>query len=141
MTEARITENSKSAGMLLRDINLELEKSDAQIIGLIRNERRIPAPSPYRELHKDDILLIEAEPEGLASVLNNLELTLEAEFRSEEANAEQKEEAREQVKAQKAQRAAEKKVTPQPRTPNLKKTRFTPRPKPAKKPCNQKTSR
>jgi di/tricarboxylate transporter len=109
LTEARITENSKSAGMLLRDINLELEKSDAQIIGLIRNERRIPAPSPYRELHKDDILLIEAEPEGLASVLNNLELTLEAEFRSEEANAEQKEEAREQVKAQKAQRAAEKK--------------------------------
>ncbi|WP_033068065.1 SLC13 family permease [Thalassospira australica] len=109
LTEARITDGSKSIGMLLSDINLELDKSDAQIIGLIRNERRIPAPSPYRELQQDDILLIEAEPEGLASALTSLELTLEAEFRSDEANAEQKEEAKEQVKAQKAQRAAEKK--------------------------------
>ncbi|NIY76623.1 SLC13 family permease [Thalassospira sp. HF15] len=108
LTEARITEGSKSIGMFLREINDELEKSDAQVIGLIRNERRIPAPSPYRELQQDDILLIEAEPEGLASALSGLELSLEAELRSEEASAEQKEEAKEQVRAQKAQRAAEK---------------------------------
>lgn len=108
LTEARITEGSKAIGMFMRDINDELEKSDAQVIGLIRNERRIPAPSPYRELQQDDILLIEAEPEGLASALTSLELTLEAKLRSEEADADQKEEAKEQVRAQKAQRSAEK---------------------------------
>ena len=108
LTEARITEGSKAIGMFMRDINDELEKSDAQVIGLIRNERRIPAPSPYRELQQDDILLIEAEPEGLASALTSLELALEAKLRSEEADADQKEEAKEQVRAQKAQRSAEK---------------------------------
>ncbi|MCC4241769.1 SLC13 family permease [Thalassospira povalilytica] len=90
LTEARITEGSKAAGMLLRDINDELEKSDAQVIGLIRNEKRIPAPNPYRELHDNDILLIEAEPEGLASALSGLELTLEAEWRSIQAEAKAK---------------------------------------------------
>lgn len=94
LTEARITEGSKAAGMLLRDINLELEKSDAQVIGLIRHERRIAAPSPFRELHQDDILLIEAEPEGLATALSGLELTLEAEWRSAQAEVAAKREAK-----------------------------------------------
>lgn len=90
LTEARITDASKSVGMLLRDLNRELEKTDAQVIGLIRNERRIPAPSPFRELRPNDVLLIEAEPEGLASALSGLELTLEAEWRDAEAKAEEK---------------------------------------------------
>lgn len=98
LTEARITEGSKSVGMLLRDLNNELEKSDAQVIGLIRHERRIPAPSPYRELHQNDILLIEAEPESLASALSALDLTLEAEWRSAEAER----------KAREAQKEAQK---------------------------------
>ncbi|MBX2832771.1 MAG: SLC13 family permease [Rhodospirillales bacterium] len=110
LTEARITEGSKAAKMLLRDINLELDKSDAQVIGLIRDERRIAAPSPYRELHQNDILLIEAEPEGLASALAGLELTLEAEWRSAAANAAEKEEAKEQAKAQKAEKSPEKAI-------------------------------
>ncbi len=110
LTEARITEGSKAAGMLLRDINLELEKSDAQVIGLIRHERRIAAPSPFRELHQDDILLIEAEPEGLATALSGLELTLEAEWRGAAADAQEKEDAKELAKAQKAEKAAEKKA-------------------------------
>ncbi len=85
LTEARITEGSKAIGMLLRDINNELEKTDAQVIGLIRNERRIPAPNPFRELHQDDILLIETEPEGLAAALSAAELTLEAEWNDAQA--------------------------------------------------------
>ncbi|MDG4720581.1 MULTISPECIES: SLC13 family permease [Thalassospira] len=113
LTEARITEGSKSVGMLLSDLNNELEKSDAQVIGLIRHERRIPAPSPYRELHQNDILLIEAEPESLASALSALDLTLEAEWRSAEAERraqeaakqagkDTKQEDKETTKAQKA---------------------------------------
>ena len=85
LTEARITEGSKAIGMLLRDINNELEKTDAQVIGLIRNERRIPAPNPFRELHQNDVLLIETEPEGLAAALSAAELTLEAEWNDAQA--------------------------------------------------------
>ena len=85
LTEARITEGSKAIGMLLRDINNELEKTDAQVIGLIRNERRIPAPNPFRELHQNDVLLIETEPEGLAAALSAVELTLEAEWNDAQA--------------------------------------------------------
>ncbi|MFH1806225.1 MAG: SLC13 family permease [Pseudomonadota bacterium] len=79
LTEARVGENSKTAGMTLQAINRELEKADAQIIGLVRNETRIPAPNLYREVRAHDILVIEADPEGLATALSALDLKLEEE--------------------------------------------------------------
>jgi di/tricarboxylate transporter len=76
LTEARIPEKSKAAGMSLREIEAALEEADAQVVGLIHNEVRIPAPNPYREARAGDILVIEAEPEALAAVLSTLGLTL-----------------------------------------------------------------
>ncbi|RCK05767.1 citrate transporter, partial [Thalassospira xianhensis MCCC 1A02616] len=87
LTEARIAAGSKAIGMMLRDVNRELEKGDAQVIGLIRNEKRIPAPNPFRELHENDILIIEADPEALAIALSALDLKLEEELRDLEAQA------------------------------------------------------
>lgn len=77
LTEARIAEGSKAIGMTLMEIEAVLAEADAQVIGLIRDEARIAAPSPYRETRQGDILVIEAEPEGLASALSALGLTLE----------------------------------------------------------------
>ncbi|MBC05117.1 SLC13 family permease [Thalassospira sp.] len=130
LTEARITEGSKATGMLLRDINEELEKSDAQIIGLIRNETRIPAPSQYRELKQDDILLIEAEPEGLASALGSLELTLEAEWRDARAK-----EAAKEAEKQKAleEKEAEKEAEQSDNAEEPAKTKAQQATKPAEK--------
>ncbi|WP_417812108.1 SLC13 family permease [Thalassospira alkalitolerans] len=85
LTEARIPVGSKAIGMMLRDVNLELEKGDAQVIGLVRNENRIPAPSPFRELNENDILIIEADPEALATALSALDLKLAEELRDIEA--------------------------------------------------------
>lgn len=96
LTEARIAAGSKAIGMMLRDVNRELEKGDAQVIGLIRNEKRIPAPNPYRELHENDILIIEADPEALAVALSALDLKLEEELRDLEA---QEKEAKQLEKA------------------------------------------
>ena len=87
LTEARIAAGSKAIGMMLRDVNRELEKGDAQVIGLIRNEKRIPAPNPFRELYENDILIIEADPEALAIALSALDLKLEEELRDLEAQA------------------------------------------------------
>ena len=81
LTEARITAKSKAAGMTLREIDKVLEEADAQVIGLVRNEVRIPAPSPFREVTRGDILVIEAEPEGLVSALSTLGLKLEEDVR------------------------------------------------------------
>jgi di/tricarboxylate transporter len=77
LTEARVEEGSKAAGMSLREIDNALRETDAQVIGLIRDERRIPAPSLYRLVRPGDILIIEAEPDALAVALSALGLKLE----------------------------------------------------------------
>jgi di/tricarboxylate transporter len=77
LTEARVPETSKAAGMTLSAIEQAIEKAEAQVVGLVRAETRIPAPSPFREVQPGDILVIEAEPEALASTLSSLGLELE----------------------------------------------------------------
>ena len=74
LTEARVDEGSKAVGMTLHEVEEALE--DAQVIGLIRNDARIPAPHPRRKLRVGDILVIESEPEALAAALSGLELVL-----------------------------------------------------------------
>lgn len=93
LTEARVPERSKAAGMHLREIETELDKSDAQVVGLVRNEVRMMAPSSGRVVRAGDILLIEAGVDSLASALSGLGLELE-EARPP-AEEEQKEEAAE----------------------------------------------
>jgi len=77
LTEARVTEDGKAAGKTLREVEYTLEEADAQIVGMVRNEFRISAPYPSRVLRPGDILVIEAEPESLASALSSLGLKLE----------------------------------------------------------------
>ncbi|MFP5408076.1 MAG: SLC13 family permease [Gammaproteobacteria bacterium] len=77
LTEARVTENSKAAGMKLREIETALEDADAQVIGLVRNDVRVSAPNAGRHILAGDILIIEAEAETLAKVLSSLGLVLE----------------------------------------------------------------
>jgi di/tricarboxylate transporter len=76
MTEALVPPKSKAAGMRLGEIEAALEEVDVQILGLIRNEVRINAPPPWRQVLGGDILVIEAEADALAQVLANLGLKL-----------------------------------------------------------------
>lgn len=77
LTEARIPEDSKADGMTLLALELELEQAGAQIVGLVRNEVRVTAPSANRRVRAGDILVIEAEAEALAEALSGLGLKLE----------------------------------------------------------------
>lgn len=77
LTEARVTEDGKAAGKTLREVEHTLEEADAQIVGMVRNEFRVFSPNPGRVLRTGDILLIQAEPESLASALSSLGLKLE----------------------------------------------------------------
>jgi di/tricarboxylate transporter len=85
LTEAHVPEGSKAAGMMLRDIEMALAESEAQVVGLVRNERRIAAPNPYREVRAGDILVIEAEPKALTEALASLGLQLEEDVQQAEA--------------------------------------------------------
>ena len=88
VTEARVPDGSPTAGKTLRDIEGDLEEADAQVVGLIRDERRIPAPNPYREIRAGDILVIEAEPEALAGAVEALGLRLEEDVREGKGSTE-----------------------------------------------------
>ena len=77
ITEARVPEGSKAAGMRLREIENELDEADAQIVGLVRNDVKMSAPSGGRVVRAGDILVLEAEVEALPKVLAQLGLELE----------------------------------------------------------------
>ena len=87
MSEVRIKEDGKAAGRTLREIEQELEAADAQVLGMVRNEVRLAAPEPYRQVQAGDILVIEADPEPLAEALSALDLEFE-ETRSRGADSE-----------------------------------------------------
>ena len=76
-TEARVPEGSKADGMRLREIERELDEADAQIVGLVRNEVRMTAPSGGRVIRAGDILIVETDAAGLSDVLSRLGLKLE----------------------------------------------------------------
>jgi di/tricarboxylate transporter len=77
LTEARVPEKSKAVGMTLYEIEKALDEADAQIVGLVRNDVRIPAPDQRRRIDAGDILVIEADPPALRESLSLLGLRLE----------------------------------------------------------------
>lgn len=84
LTEARVTEKSKVRGKTVREAEAMLDDADAQIIRLVRDHHWLTAPRPGRVLRRGDILVIEAEPEALSSVLSTLGLRLEEQVKNQE---------------------------------------------------------
>lgn len=78
LTETRVPEKSKLDGLNIRDIETELETAgmDAQIVGLVRNNRRLLVPHRYHQVRSGDILVVEAEPEELTALLTTFGLQL-----------------------------------------------------------------
>ncbi|MGV8938526.1 MAG: SLC13 family permease [Allorhizobium sp.] len=77
LTEVRVPGKGKAVGMTLRDFEKEIEDSGAQIVGLVRNEVRLNAPSGGRHIHADDILVLQADVDTLAKVLSVFDIKLE----------------------------------------------------------------
>lgn len=108
LTEVRVEDDSEVIGKTLCKVEELLEKADAQIVGLVRNELQVVVPHPRSVVRKDDILIIEAEPESLAAVLSSLDLHLEeaveqgGESSEEDANQDDKEETEKKEKTSKA---------------------------------------
>lgn len=84
LTEARVQDKSKAVDMTLAEIEAALGDAEAQVVGLVRDEVRIPGPSRARRVRPGDILVIEADPEALASALSTLGLKLEEDVRRDD---------------------------------------------------------
>ncbi|MCG6116864.1 MAG: SLC13 family permease [Aquimonas sp.] len=84
LTEARVPEDSSSAGKSLRELEPKLEELGVQVVALVRNQLRLDAPHPSRKVRVGDILVIESEAEGLANALDSLGLRLEEDKRDPE---------------------------------------------------------
>lgn len=81
LTEVRVTEKSGAAGHSLRELGPAFDEADAQVVGLVRHGFRVSTPEPGRVLRPGDIMVVEAEPESLSSLLSNLGLQLEEDVR------------------------------------------------------------
>jgi di/tricarboxylate transporter len=79
LTEVRVPEKSKAVGLTLRNFESRIEHSGAQIIGLVRNDVRMTAPHGGRHIQAHDILILEAEVQGLAEALSVFGIKLEEE--------------------------------------------------------------
>ncbi len=77
ITEARVPEKAKAVDMRLAEIETALAPADVQVIGLIRREIRLRAPRSNTRVAAGDILVLEAEPDGLSKALSSLGLSLE----------------------------------------------------------------
>lgn len=77
LTEVRVPAKAKAIGMTLRHIETDMSGADAQIVGLIRNEVKMIAPHGGRRLREGDILMLEADVEGLAEALSAFGIKLE----------------------------------------------------------------
>ena len=74
IAEVRVPENSAIIGLKVRDLDEQAEKSDVEIIGLIRRGRRLPGLARIAEIKAGDVLVIEASPDGLEEAIGALKL-------------------------------------------------------------------
>lgn len=75
LTEVRIPQKSKFSGKMIIDIGTATE-AEVMVVGIIRNGRKIVAPSVYETILEDDILVIKADSDDLQVLLDETRLEL-----------------------------------------------------------------
>ncbi len=74
-TELRLPEDSKIIGKPLRELETSSE-ADVTVVGVVRGELRILAPSPFEILRAGDVLIVEADSEALKTLVDAAGLEL-----------------------------------------------------------------
>ncbi|HSM57366.1 MAG TPA: SLC13 family permease [Candidatus Sulfomarinibacteraceae bacterium] len=75
VTEVRVTETSDLIGRSLRDIH-STRDMEVVVVGLVRGDQHIAAPSSFEILEAGDILIVEASSRDLALFINSMDLQL-----------------------------------------------------------------
>jgi di/tricarboxylate transporter len=74
IAEAKVSEGSPIIGKQVRDLDALAEKSDVEIVGLVRRGRRVPGLVRTTEIKSGDLLVIEASPDSLEEAIGSLGL-------------------------------------------------------------------
>lgn len=75
ITEVKIPKKSKIKGLSIGEI-FNLTKADVQILGLVRNNKRIHAPDDDEVLQSDDIIILETDTDSLHAFIDDTKLEL-----------------------------------------------------------------
>lgn len=70
ITEAKVVRESKIRGLTIAEVNKKTD-TDVNILGMVRQKKRIHAPSLDEVLKVNDILIIEADAAALEKFINN----------------------------------------------------------------------
>jgi di/tricarboxylate transporter len=74
IAEVSVPKASLAVGKMVRELDDIAEKSDVDIVGLIRRGRRMPGLARIAKIKAGDILIIKASPDSLEEALGNLNL-------------------------------------------------------------------
>ena len=74
VAELKVSESSQIIGKRVADLDQDAEKSDVEILGLIRKGRRMPGLARRAEIKAGDILVVEANPESIEDALGAMNL-------------------------------------------------------------------
>jgi len=74
IAEVRVPEDSPIIGKRVRELDDKAARVDVDIIGLIRQGRRLPGLARIARIEADDILVLETTPESLDEALGELKL-------------------------------------------------------------------
>ncbi len=75
ITEVKITGTSKIKGKTIGDIE-EISGADIIVLGMVRDKKRIHAPSDSQDIKTNDILILEADTDSLQSFIDNTKTEL-----------------------------------------------------------------
>ena len=74
INEVKVSDDSPIIGKQVRELDALAEKSDVDIVGLVRRGRRIPGLARTTEIKSGDLLVIEASPDSLEEAIGTLGL-------------------------------------------------------------------
>lgn len=74
IAELKVAEDSSIIGKKVRELDADAEKYDVEIIGLIRKGKRMPGLARVVEIKAGDLLVVEANPENIESLLGAMGL-------------------------------------------------------------------
>lgn len=120
LTEVRVPEKAKVKNKTLNEIEELLSGADAQVVGLVRNEYRVTAPSNHHRLRTGDILVIEADPESLSSALSDTGLELEHAQKAQEKDEAKKEQQEKETAEGKEQKKEQQRISREGHEPSAK---------------------
>ncbi|MEO6165444.1 MAG: SLC13 family permease [Candidatus Binatia bacterium] len=90
ISELRVPKESKIVGRPLMELE-SMTDSDIAVVGVVRGELKVPAPSSYEPIRSGDIVIVQANSEGLKELISaaQLELAEEKESRDQVLGSEQ----------------------------------------------------